>query len=58
MVHIRQDTKGWEVSSDIRVIAKPMPVPRAIGSRIDTAGWEKTCAGSVIDGMYVVILTR
>ena len=32
-----------------------MLVPRAIGSKIDTAGWANTSFGSVREGMWVVI---
>ena len=32
-----------------------MAMPAATGTRIDEAGWAKTLAGSVREGMYVVI---
>jgi hypothetical protein len=36
---------------NVRRVEKPMPVPMAIGSKIDTAGCSKTNAGNVSDGM-------
>lgn len=36
---------------NIRLTMKPMLVPSAIGSKIDTAGWANTSFGSVREGM-------
>ena len=33
-----------------RRMAKPIPVPRAIGRRIEAAGWANTWLGRVIEG--------
>ena len=34
----------------------PIPFPRRSGRRMEVAGWAKTCEGSVIDGMKVVMV--
>jgi hypothetical protein len=35
----------------LRCTENPTAVPKAMGRRIDTAGFENTAAGSVIEGM-------
>ena len=35
----------------LRRTMKPMLVPKATGSRMDTAGWAKTCPGRVREGI-------
>lgn len=42
---------------DLRRTENPTAVPNATGKRIAAAGLEKTAAGSVIEGMKVVMLT-
>jgi hypothetical protein len=41
---------------DIRRTVNPTAVPNAIGSKMDAAGLAKTAAGSVRDGMKLVIV--
>jgi len=48
------DQRGWRRVC-LRETVKPTAVPRAIGKRIDAAGLAKIAAGSVRDGMKVVI---
>ena len=42
--------------ASLGLTAKPMPVPRAMGRRIEAAGLEKIWEGRVRGGMCVVIL--
>lgn len=39
----------------LRLVAYPTAVPRAMGSKMEAAGLAKTAAGSVREGMKVVI---
>ena len=39
------------IGCDVRLTMKPMLVPKAIGSKIDTAGWANTSLGRVREGM-------
>lgn len=39
-------------------VEKPIAVPAATGSRIDDAAFSKSTAGSVREGMYVVIVRK
>lgn len=41
----------------VRLQAYPIAVPQATGKRIEAAGLAKIAAGSVMEGMKVVILT-
>jgi hypothetical protein len=47
----------WEDQGCVRWTENPTAVPRAMGKRIEAAGLAKTAAGSVRDGMKVVIAT-
>lgn len=49
-----EDNRIWE-EEDIRCTLKPTAVPRVIGSRTEAAGFANTAAGSVRDGIKVVI---
>ena len=42
---------GWEQGESLRRTENPTAVPRAIGRRIEAAGFWKTSAGRVMEGM-------
>lgn len=49
----------WEGTgrASLRLTENPTAVPKAIGKRMDAAGLANSAAGSVRDGMKVVIVT-
>jgi hypothetical protein len=47
---------GWGQGKSLRRTENPTAVPKAIGRRMEAAGFWKTSAGRVMEGMYVVIV--
>ena len=50
--YIRMSEECFSMTAwNVRLTMKPMLVPKATGSKIDTAGWANTSFGSVREGM-------